>query len=82
MRGWLRNDEITAQSGEAKKLQPNKSLYSQSRIHTTLQEQSPQSFLVSKNSLSIFHNRFYPHSQYFLQSCLLTLNKKKSCKLL
>jgi hypothetical protein len=35
-----------------------KSLYSQSWIHATLQEQTPQSFLILKNSLSIFHNRF------------------------
>jgi hypothetical protein len=34
-------------------------LYSQSWIHATLQEQTPQSFLVLKNSQSIFHNRFF-----------------------
>ena len=36
-----------------------KPLYSQSWIYAALQEQTPESFLLLKNSLSIFHNRFF-----------------------
>ena len=61
---------LTAQSGEAKKLQSNKPLYSQSGIYATLQDQTPQGFLVLKNNLSVFHEHFLPPLKYFLQLCL------------
>jgi hypothetical protein len=61
--------------GEAKKLQSNKPLYAQSWIHATLQEQTPQSFLLLKNSLSIFHNRFL--SSLSIRFTIMSLNPQQ-----